>query len=239
MIISTKKKEKAIVLILTVAFVFSILGCKDIQGDTSVTSDIQEYDYESNTIAESTETEKTEPEATTSAAPLTWRYAYMLDIPHENRPYDSSITYDEDVLNTYVKLPLVYEEEFDGIIFKVEFYEEIVPMHSYIISRITITNTTDTMKYYSFNLYTSPGAFINENDDIWEMEDNSWMNWFCDIAWTTNIYPGESFVHQSVHFVSSEFFQYGNEYIYKNSFSEDHSKNKYFISFPIEVLKHE
>lgn len=236
MIISTKRKEKAIVLILTIAFVFSILGCKDIQGDTSVTSDIQEYDYESNTLSGSEG--ETEPEATTSTAPLTWRYAYMLDTPPENRPYDSSITYDEDVLNTYVKLPLVYEEEFDGIIYKIEFYEEIVPMHSYILSRITITNTTDAEFCYRGGTAT-PGIFKKENDDTLEMSKNSWMNRFCDIAWIEQIYPGESFVHQSVHFVSSEFFQYGNEYIYKNSFREEHSKNKYFISFPIEVLKHE
>lgn len=236
MIISTKRKEKAIVLILTIAFVFSILGCKDIQGDTSVTSDIQEYDYKSNTLSESEG--ETEPEDTTSAAPLTWRYAYMLDTPPENRPYDSSITYDEDVLNTYVKLPLVYEEEFDGIIYKIEFYEEIVPMHSYILSRITITNTTDAEFCYRGGTAT-PGIFKKGNDDTLEMSKNSWMNRFCDIAWIEQIYPGESFVHQSVHFVSSEFFQYGNEYIYKNSFREEHSKNKYFISFPIEVLKHE
>ena len=181
---------------------------------------------------------ETEPEATTSTAPLTWRYAYMLDTPPENRPYDSSITYDEDVLNTYVKLPLVYEEEFEGIIYKIEFYEEIVPMHSYILSRITITNTTDAEFCYRGGTAT-PGIFKKENDDTLEMSKNSWMNRFCDIAWIEQIYPGESFVHQSVHFVSSEFFQYGNEYIYKNSFREEHSKNKYFISFPIEVLKHE
>lgn len=236
MIIFSERKFKAIALIITIALVLSILGCKDIQDPASLTSDIQENDHESNTLSESEG--ETEPEATTSAAPLTWRYAYMLDIPHENRPYDSSITYDEDVLNTYVKLPLVYEEEFDGIIYKIEFYEEIVPMHSYILSRITITNTADAEFCYRGGTAT-PGIFKKENDDTLEMSKNSWMNRFCDIAWIEQIYPGESFVHQSVHFVSSEFFQYGNEYIYKNSFREEHSKNKYFISFPIEVLKHE
>ena len=236
MIIFSERKFKAIALIITIALVLSILGCKDIQDPASLTSDIQENDHESNTLSESEG--ETEPEATTSTAPLIWRYAYMLDTPPENRPYDSSITYDEDVLNTYVKLPLVYEEEFDGIIYKIEFYEEIVPMHSYILSRITITNTTDAEFCYRGGTAT-PGIFKKENDDTLEMSKNSWMNRFCDIAWIEQIYPGESFVHQSVHFVSSEFFQYGNEYIYKNSFREEHSKNKYFISFPIEVLKHE
>lgn len=236
MIIFSERKFKAIALIITIALVLSILGCKDIQDPASLNSDIQENDHESNTLSESEG--ETEPEATTSTAPLTWRYAYMLDTPPENRPYDSSITYDEDVLNTYVKLPLVYEEEFDGIIYKIEFYEEIVPMHSYILSRITITNTTDAEFCYRGGTAT-PGIFKKENDDTLEMSKNSWMNRFCDIAWIEQIYPGESFVHQSVHFVSSEFFQYGNEYIYKNSFREEHSKNKYFISFPIEVLKHE
>lgn len=236
MIIFSERKLKAIALIITIALILSILGCNDIQDPASLTSDIQENDHESNTLSGSEG--ETEPEATTSAAPLIWRYAYMLDTPPENRPYDSSITYDEDVLNTYVKLPLVYEEEFDGIKFKVEFYEETVPMHSYIISRITITNTTDAEFCYSGGTAT-PGIFKKENDDTLEMSKNSWMNRFCDISWIEQIYPGESFVHQSVHFVSSEFFQYGNEYIYKNSFSDDYSKIKYFISFPIEVLKHE
>ena len=120
MIIFSERKFKAIALIITIALVLSILGCKDIQDPASLTSDIQENDHESNTLSESEG--ETEPEDTTSAAPLIWRYAYMLDTPPENRPYDSSITYDEDVLNTYVKLPLVYEEEFDGTIYKIEFY---------------------------------------------------------------------------------------------------------------------
>ena len=238
MIIVSKRKNKIFALILAIAFVLSILGCKDIQDPASLTSDIQENDHESNTLSGSEG--ETEPEATTSAAPLTWRYAYMLDTPPENRPYDSSITYDEDVLNTYVKLPLVYEEEFDGIIYKIEFYEEIVPMHSYIISRITVTNTTDAeICYHGSN--STPGAFEKENGDTLTMRENSWMNRFCTIAWIKQIYPGESFVHQSVHFVSSDFFQYGNKYIYKNyfSFSEDYSTDKHNVSFPIEVLKHE
>jgi len=227
---------------MTIALVLSILGCKDIQDPASLTSDIQENDHISNTISESEG--ETELESTTSAAPLTWRYAYMLDTPPENRPYDSSITYDEDVLNTYVKLPLVYEEEFDGIIFKVEFYEEIVPMHSYIISRITITNATNRVfHYYGFPSSTS-GKFKNENGDTLEMRENTWMNRFCDVSWIQEIWPRESFVHSSLYFVSSDFFQHGNEYIYTNVFYEYDNKNlciknEYCISFPIEVLKHE
>ncbi len=236
MIIATKIKEKAMALIITIALVLSILGCNDVQGDTSVTSDIQEYDYESDTIAESTEAGETDPEATTSAAPLTWRYAYMLNTPPENRPYDSSITYEEDVLNTYVMPPSVYEEEFDGLIFNVEFYEEIVPMHSYIISRITITNTRDTDFFYFGSPSATSGEFKNENGDTLEMRENSWMNRYSDISWIEKISPGESFVHQSVHFVNSDFFQHGNEYIYTNVFYDYYSQNKYSISFPIEVL---
>lgn len=237
MIIFSERKFKAITLIITIALVLSILGCKDIEGDTSVTSDIHEYDYASNTIAESTVAGETDPEATTSAAPLTWRYAYMLDIPHENRPYDSSITYDEDVLNTYVKLPLVYEEEFDGIIYKIEFYEEIVPMHSYIISRITVTNTTDAEICYRGG-FSTPGVFENESGDDLYMTRSTWIDRMTQIAFIEQIYPGESFVHESAHFVSSDFFQYGNKYNYKNyfSFSEDYSTNNHNVSFPIEVL---
>lgn len=235
MIIVSKRKNKIFALILAIAFVLSILGCNDIQDPASLTSDIQENDHESNTLSGSEG--ETEPEATTSAAPLTWRYAYMLDTPPENRPYDSSITYDEDVLNTYVKLPLVYEEEFDGIIYKIEFYEEIVPMHSYIISRITITNTTDEEICYHGG-FSTPGVFENENGDDLFMTRNTWINRVTQIDFIEQIYPGKTFVHESAHFVKSDFFQYGNKYIYKNyfSFSEDYITDNHNVSFPIEVL---
>ena len=235
MIIFSERKFKAIALIITIALVLSILGCKDIQDPASLTSDIQENDHESNTLSESEG--ETEPEATTSTAPLIWRYAYMLDTPPENRPYDSSITYDEDVLNTYVKLPLVYEEEFDGIIYKIEFYEEIVPMHSYILSRITITNTTDEEICYSGG-FSTPGVFENENGDDLFMTRNTWIDRVTQIEFRKQIYPGKTFVHESAHFVKSDFFQYGNKYIYKNyfSFSEDYITDNHNVSFPIEVL---
>ena len=143
----------------------------------------------------------------------------------------------------FVKLPLVYEENANGLNIKVEFFQEIYTLHSLIQCRVTYTNTTG--EYLSFNAkneYT-PGAFnrVGTNHYHCVYRSKHFGSVYQQNIFRVGLQNGESFSNESVIIMEDYFFIEGYDYSFcvevlshdKNAVIGEYTEHK--ISIPIEL----
>lgn len=175
---------------------------------------------------------------------LIWELQSYIEIPHEIRPYDSTVEYPQEVVNTFISLQKIYEETIEGLYVKIEFFDDTVYMHDYILSRITLRNNTGgDIEYYGMQMGVS-GVFIkSENDDSAESQLLARMSseFVLNGDWADNrvLKNGETFVYESIHFMDHEFFAGGNCYNYLFNITDigplENEKKRYSLTFPVEI----
>lgn len=189
--------------------------------------------------------ESSEAPESSGEAELIWELKPYIDIPHEIRPYDSTVEYPKEVINTFISLPKIYEETIEGLHVKIEFFDDTVYMHDYILSRITLRNNTGgDIEYYGIQMGTS-GVFIKSaNEDSAEsyLFVRRSSKFILNGDWSDNrvLKNGETFVYESIHFMDHEFFAEGNDYSYSFSIFDigplENENKGYSLTFPVEIL---
>ncbi len=153
-----------------------------------------------------TENVETEPE-------LTWFYDVQRETDPEAFPSDTG-EYSEEIKNTYLTFPTEYITIFNDIQFKIEFHDETVFMHEYILVRKTITNLRDDHLQLQASMYTS-GYFLRDDGEFLLCKNHTGQ--YSDSADFFGLYPGESQIHEFKFYMSSDFFEVGHTYTYVQS----------------------
>lgn len=198
-----KKRKCASLMMLVVILLLFLCGCTQESAYMGVET--------SDKITEFSETENitdmnTEPE-------LTWYY----DVQREEFPEAfSSDTgeYSEEIKNTYLTLPTEYITVFNDIQFKIEFHDETVFMHEYILVRKTITNLREDHLQLQASMYTA-GYFLRDDGEILLCKHHTGP--YSDSGDFFGLYPGESQIHELKFYMSHDFFELGHTYTYVQS----------------------
>ena len=154
-----------------------------------------------------------------------------------------NVDWSDDVRNTYIKLPVSYEENVDGVLIKVEFFQEKYVMYSFIQARVTYTNTNDYPIYtvIGHDVYFA-GAFVKNNSEIKSFqyaEPEDFSGFAVDRQYPLTLNQGQSFVGELIYFADNSFFEPDAEYEYILSFLDKNSSGSrpqaYTVTIPIEV----
>ena len=194
------KKMLALMLLPLLLILYS--SCQaDRQTEYAETSDT-----EKEILITETESAETEPE-------LTWFYDVQRETAPEAFPSDTG-EYSEKIKNTYLTLPTEYITVFNDIQFKIEFHDETVFMHEYILVRKTITNLRDNNLELQADMYTA-GYFLRDDGEILLCKHHTGP--YSDSADFFGLYPGESQIHEFKFYMSHDFFEVGHTYTYVQS----------------------
>ena len=154
-----------------------------------------------------------------------------------------NVDWSDDVRNTYIKLPVSYEENVDGVLIKVEFFQEKYVMYSFIQARITYTNTNDYPIYtvIGHDVYFA-GVFVKNNSEIKSFqyaEPEDFSGFAVDRQYPLTLNQGQSFVGELIYFADNSFFEPDAEYEYILSFLDKNSSGgrpqAYTVTIPVEV----
>ena len=154
-----------------------------------------------------------------------------------------NVDWSDDVRNTYIKLPVSYEENVDGVLIKVEFFQEKYVMYSFIQARVTYTNTNDYPIYtvIGHDVYFA-GAFVKNNSEIKSFqyaEPEEFSGFAVDRQYPLTLNQGQSFVGELIYFADNSFFKPDAEYEYILSFADKNSLGNnpqaYTVTIPVEV----
>ena len=232
-----KKRKCASLMMLVVILLLFLCGCTQESAYMGVeTSDkITEFSETENITDMNTEPETTKVQFTGGEWYLSEWEQYPV-APTEAENFDETNA-------LFVKLPLVYEENANGLIIKVEFFQEIYTLHSLIQCRVTYTNTTG--EYLSFNAkneYT-PGAFnrVGTNHYHCVYRSKHFGSVYQQNIFRVGLENGESFSNESVIIMEDYFFIEGYDYSFcvevlshdKNAVIGEYTEHK--ISIPIEL----
>ena len=198
-----KKRKCASLMMLVVILLLFLCGCTQESAYMGVET--------SDKITEFSETENitdmnTEPE-------LTWYYDVQRETTPEAFPSDTG-EYSEEIKNTYLTLPTEYITVFNDIQFKIEFHDETVFMHEYILVRKTITNLREDHLQLQASMYTA-GYFLRDDGEILLCKHHTGP--YSDSADFFGLNPGESQVHEFKFYMSHDFFEAGHTYTYVQS----------------------
>lgn len=167
--------------------------------------------------AETSDTEKeiliTETESAETEPELTWFYDVQRETAPDAFPSDTG-EYPEEIKNTYLTLPTEYVTVFNDIQFKIEFHDETVFMHEYILVRKTITNLQEDHLQLQASMYTA-GYFLRDDGEILLCKHHTGP--YSDSGDFFGLYPGESQIHELKFYMSHDFFEVGHAYAYVQS----------------------
>ena len=165
--------------------------------------------------ADTSDTEKEISDAETESAEpeLTWYYDALRETTPEAFPSDTG-EYSEEIKNTYLTLPTEYITVFNDIQFKIEFHDETVFMHEYILVRKTITNLREDHLQLQASMYTA-GYFLRDDGEILLCKHHTGP--YSDSADFFGLNPGESQIHELIFYMSHDFFEVGHTYTYVQS----------------------
>ena len=225
------KKIKKIILTLSV---MSVL----LTAFSSCQSDSQE-NLNETIYAETSDTEKEISDAETESAEpepeLTWYYDVLRETTPEAFPSDTG-EYSEEIKNTYLTLPSKQVIVNEGIRYDIEFHDETVFMHEYILVRMTITNLYD----YSVSLqadWYNAGYFLRDDGEIALCKHSTGE--YSEAGDYFGILPGGSVTHELMFYISQNFFFAYHTYTYVKSadpnFFQDPPKH-FEIPISINVL---
>lgn len=201
--------KKAVLFILLINYVLNLVSCHSAPNDNEILNSDINYMTSDNSVI-SNESFDVSDEITKQQYDGVW---YLSE--WERYPIASDEAKNFDETNAlYVKLPLVYEENANGLIIKVEFFKEIYTLHSLIQCRVTYTNTTG--EYLSFNAKSeyTPGAFNRVGTEYYHCVYRSkhFDSVYQQDLFRVGLENGESFANESVIIVEDYFFIDGYDY---------------------------
>ena len=229
-----------IVFLLCISIILT--GCQNTSGLEDDTSDLSAQEV-TEIVSDNPETAN-ESNAVTEIAKAQFAYGEWYLSEWERYPIAPAEAENFDETNAlYVKLPLIYEENANGLIIKVEFFQEIYTLHSLIQCRVTYTNTTG--EYLAFNAkaeYT-PGAFerVGTNHYHCVYRSKHFDSVYQQNVFRVGLENGESFANESVIIMEDYFFIEGYDYSFyvevltydKSTPSPEYTEHK--ISIPVEL----
>lgn len=168
-----------------------------------------------------------------------WPYYHYADYIKN----DPQKEYCEDVVNTYIKLPVCYENTVEGLDFKVEWYRDTVFMHYYAIAKVSLTNNTGETLYYICSSKYANGFFVKNKEEHHYVEFSSEFSWTADGDSVVFLDNGDSFEFYSLYWIDDNFFSADelNEFEYVCridalfDFFQGETVKQYEFAFPIEV----
>lgn len=179
---------------------------------SDTTSDI------SDTVSQDVETE---PE-------LTWFYDAQRESTPAAFPMDTG-EYPDEIKNTYLSFPSEFETVYkDMFHYKIEFHDEKVYMHEYILVRMTITNICDTAKQLQASNYNA-GYFLRDDGET--LINRHHTGPYSDSADFFSIMPGKSEIHELKFYMDHDFFQSGHTYTYVKS------ADPYLVPDPVKTFE--
>ena len=230
--------KRAVLFILLINFVLCLSSCHSVSNDNEVINSDIDYATSDYSVI-SIEPFDVSDETTKQQYDGVW---YLSE--WERYPIAPAEAENFDETNAlYVKLPLIYEENANGLIIKVEFFQEIYTLHSLIQCRVTYTNTTG--EYLAFNAkaeYT-PGAFerVGTNHYHCVYRSKHFDSVYQQNVFRVGLENGESFANESVIIMEDYFFIEGYDYSFyvevltydKSTPSPEYTEHK--ISIPVEL----
>lgn len=206
-----KAMKKLLILMLCLIITFLLLSCGDYNSSTARTDTVETENVIDNWNTEKVESEdKTTEESTKQPYNGIWHMSEWKKYPQQKE----KAQYYDETNALYIKVPVVYEENVEGLIIKVEFFQDIYTLHSYIQCRVTITNTLDKWIEFNGKAEATPGVF-NRNGTKFFNKVYYAKN-FDSIAHSNvlSVYlnNGESFVNETVFYMSDTFFIEGYDY---------------------------
>ncbi len=156
----------------------------------------------------------------------------------------------EELSGYVVRVPRVYEETHDGVLFRVEFFHEYYPLGSLIQVRIQLQNNTGKEIVYGSNSL-SLGCFCSEPGDL-EGQSKSlyWRDsildpgrvngedfYFTCVSRETEFPAGETFTYERVYVAEPSFFTSESSHVFRFSLFEAEAGMNRFIEVPISVVK--
>lgn len=216
---------------LLMILVFLLTSCNSLPTESTESSDIENT---SNVLSIEPET-TISPESKSENAPeATWYYEDYKSRAPWQFPEDTG-EYPEDIKNTYLTFPSVYEVSNNGLDFYIEFYYDTVYMHDYQFARITVTNPGSSFVRFAGSPYAA-GFFIRNDGEIYVNLHNGAFG-FSEQCDSMGLPAGKSFTHEIYFYIDHDFFKAGYTYFFATILSpESLPKEEYKrLEIPISI----
>ena len=229
---SVKVDAFFIVFLLCISIILT--GCQNTAGLEDDTSDLSAQEA-TEIFSDNPETVN-ESNAVTETAKAQFAYGEWYLSEWEIYPVLPKKEIEESKLNVCIRTPLVYEENSNGVIIKVEFFVESYRTHSFIQTRLSYTNLTEqTIRINIFGAYENGVFEENGSDDFflsaWVSKNHNFHN--TNSTFWVSLKPGESYSDEIVFYMGPDFSPQ-KTYTYTAGISPDHG-----ITIPIEVYRAE
>ena len=222
-------------LLLLLITVFLLTACNLSPTDSTETSDLE---ITSDSISEAPETtfslqNENTADPTETEPEVTWYYDDYKRRRPDAFPEDTG-EYPDEIKNTYLSFPSVYEVSNNGLDFYIEFYYDTVYMHNYQFARITVTNPGESAVLCVASLYDA-GFFIRDDGEMLLTSHNAFG--FSDRCDSIGIGGGKTITYEVKHYIDHEFFKAGHSYVFASTFSPRSLPREEFkrIEIPIPI----
>lgn len=223
-------------VILTVMLVAALVGCNSTDDTLYGEQGSLPQTYIVST-AELLESEpSTEPEPETTRAQFTGGEWYLSE--WDVYPVLPNKEIDEKYQNVCIRLPLVYEENVDGVNIKAEFFVETYRVPSFIQLRLTYTNTTD--QRIIFDVIGSSGCFWGDNFNLAPLISKYNKSFVVDSVHLVPLDPGSNYMDEIIYYFGP-FFDPEETYTFRVGIMDySNEQRKIFATnIPIEIYKDE
>ncbi len=194
--------KKLIPIILIFIIVFS--SCNSALHDPEETSDLEITSDSISISPETTVPPETEPE-------ITWHYPTFRENNPTWMPADTG-EYPDEIKNTYLTFPLLYETTAYGFEYLVESYTDTVYMQDYIYLRITVTNTLDSLQWYGGSLWCAGSFKRDDGELLMSLRNNG--SFSDNINGMHGIDPGMSHTHEVLFQADHDYFNLEHSYVF-------------------------
>ena len=199
--------KRLLLLVLITAFLLN--SCNSAISDPEETSDIESTTGSISISPETTILPETEPE---TEPEVTWHYPTFRENNPTWCPTDTG-EYPDEIKNTYLTFPLVYEAAAYGFEYLIEFYNDTVYMQDYIYYRITVTNTTDSVQWYGGSL-SNAGVFKRDDGEQLKAIANYGWSFSDETSDMHGINPGTSHTYEIMFRADHNFFNLEHGYVF-------------------------
>lgn len=223
-------------VILTVMLVAALVGCNS-TGDAVYGEQDSLPQTHTETTAELLEEEtSTDPSPETTSAQYLYGEWYLSE--WDVYPVLPNKEIDEKYQNVCIRLPLVYEENVDGVNIKAEFFVETYRVPSFIQLRLTYTNTTD--QRIIFDVIGSSGCFWGDNFNLAPLISKYNKSFVVDSVHLVPLDPGSDYMDEIIYYFGP-FFDPEETYTFRVGIMDySNEQRKIFATnIPIEIYKDE
>ena len=244
-------------LILSLALLLLFTSCSEVS-DNETTEATESNSEEVSEIVVESDTETEKPEETTAAETelpkISSDTPWYLSWETSGKFPSDKVVVPEDVKTRAIKVPLVYEETYNGMSFKVEFFQEYYPLEDPLQAKVTIVNHTGKDVGFVGNIKR---ARILKNGSSFYTESTFHYPFEHEQIHYTEIYYGsevlselvipseETFVFEPIiigitpigQVRYTTIYDMESEYSYCVSISEFNGDRYWKIEFPIEIVE--